>query len=168
MILKVTYGYTIRERNDPFVSIAEEVLKLFASASEPGAWVVDLLPWGTSSSLPFTVAKTDRPEQVRHIPEWFPGATFHRKAKEFKARNDRMTFDPIQFVRKQTVCDPVFSFTTWDVLNSLLQVKAEGKNIPSFVSINSETSLNDEEESILTWTAASLYGGMLSLSLKAL
>jgi hypothetical protein len=45
IILKVTYGYKTMENNDPYVGYAEEVLQDISLVFEPGAWLVDMMPW---------------------------------------------------------------------------------------------------------------------------
>jgi hypothetical protein len=44
IILKVSYGYSIREHGDPLVAIAETATEQFSQACLPGAYLVDLLP----------------------------------------------------------------------------------------------------------------------------
>ena len=46
IILKISHGYTIEPRNaDPLVNIADEALLQFSLAVQPGAWLVDVLPF---------------------------------------------------------------------------------------------------------------------------
>ena len=51
MILKLAYGYTAKEENDPIVRIAEEAMDGFSKASEPGAFLVDRFPLCESGFL---------------------------------------------------------------------------------------------------------------------
>ena len=44
IILMMTYGYRIRETDDPFVKVVDEATEQFAAASTPGAFLVDTLP----------------------------------------------------------------------------------------------------------------------------
>ncbi|KAJ7202634.1 cytochrome P450 [Mycena pura] len=62
VILRVTYGYQTASEGDKFVALAEEVLAAFSIASQPGVWLVDIIPW------------------LRHLPSWFPGTEFKRTA----------------------------------------------------------------------------------------
>lgn len=48
VILKVTYGYQTQPTNDPFLVLAKQVMNAFSEASQPGAWLVDLIPSRTS------------------------------------------------------------------------------------------------------------------------
>jgi hypothetical protein len=50
VILKITYGYTaVAHGIDPFVELARKTMEDFAEATVPGRWMVDILPFCTSS-----------------------------------------------------------------------------------------------------------------------
>lgn len=65
IILALSHGYAIDQdlegkKLDPLVELADEGLRMFSSAAEPGKWAVDLLPfreylflrrWNTRISL---------------------------------------------------------------------------------------------------------------------
>ena len=43
--MKLAYGYTIEPRgNDPLVDLADKALSEFSLASQPGIWLVDVIP----------------------------------------------------------------------------------------------------------------------------
>ena len=43
--MKIAYGYTIEPRgNDPLVDLADKALSQFSLASQPGIWLVDVIP----------------------------------------------------------------------------------------------------------------------------
>lgn len=44
IILKISYGYEVREERDPFVDLADEAVSYFSASTAPGAFVVDVLP----------------------------------------------------------------------------------------------------------------------------
>jgi hypothetical protein len=47
-ILDATYGYKVQDKQDSLVDLAEQVMKDFSGAVEPGAHaVVDTFPWST-------------------------------------------------------------------------------------------------------------------------
>lgn len=48
IILRICYGYHIKERNDPFVALAAEALEQFSLATVPGEFLVDFVPACTS------------------------------------------------------------------------------------------------------------------------
>lgn len=66
-IMDISYGITVLDSNDPYMSIAEEVLEGFSEAAVPGAFLVDLIPI------------------LKYVPSWFPGAGFKRKAERWRA-----------------------------------------------------------------------------------
>ncbi|KAF5381630.1 hypothetical protein D9615_005548 [Tricholomella constricta] len=66
VIMNVTYGIKVAPKGDRFITIAEKALAGMAEAANPGAFLVDFLPF------------------LKHIPEWVPGAGFQRKAREWK------------------------------------------------------------------------------------
>ena len=49
--MKVTYGYSVKERDDPFVGVVETAVAQFSECLEPGAHLVDLAPLRMSHSL---------------------------------------------------------------------------------------------------------------------
>jgi len=83
--MEVCYGITVLERNDPFISIAEEALKGVAEAGVPGAFLVDLLP------------------VLKYVPSWFPGAGFKRKAARWREFICGMLEKPYHRVKTELV-----------------------------------------------------------------
>ncbi|KAG7446997.1 uncharacterized protein BT62DRAFT_96576 [Guyanagaster necrorhizus] len=83
-ILLLMYGYPSRI-GDPLhlVKIAEDAMLGFARASEPGRWWVDS----------FTMLK--------HVPPWFPGASFQRTAKSMRRDLDELYDVPFNFVKTE-------------------------------------------------------------------
>jgi hypothetical protein len=46
VILKITYGYTTEaHRRDPLVDLAQHCMHIFADATTPGKWIVDVIPF---------------------------------------------------------------------------------------------------------------------------
>ncbi|THU77011.1 cytochrome P450, partial [Dendrothele bispora CBS 962.96] len=85
LILSITYGITARPSSDPFIQAAEVALKSVTEAARPGAFLVDQFPW------------------LQYIPAWFPGASFKKKAREWRMYKDRMTNGPFDVVMKEIV-----------------------------------------------------------------
>ncbi len=44
IILRITHGYKIKEDNDPFITLADQVMLHFSLATAPGGFIVDLIP----------------------------------------------------------------------------------------------------------------------------
>jgi len=42
-ILKIVFGYTIKEKDDPFIDNADLAVANFSKAASPG-WLVDVMP----------------------------------------------------------------------------------------------------------------------------
>ncbi|KAK0482393.1 cytochrome P450 [Armillaria novae-zelandiae] len=84
-ILLLMYGYP-SHIGDPLrlVKIAEDAMLGFARASEPGRWWVDNFP------------------MLKHVPSWFPGASFQRTAKSMRRDLDELYDVPFNFVKAET------------------------------------------------------------------
>jgi hypothetical protein len=83
--MSISYGLTILESDDPYITIAEESLRGLTEAGVPGAFLVDLLP------------------TLKHVPTWFPGAGFKRKAAHYAVVNDNLVDLPFKAVKKEMV-----------------------------------------------------------------
>ncbi|KAJ6467947.1 cytochrome P450 [Mycena vitilis] len=66
LTMDVTYGIAVRDADDPYIRIAKDAMHAMSLASIPGAFLVESIP------------------ALQHIPDWFPGAGFKRKAKEWR------------------------------------------------------------------------------------
>ncbi|KAL1759268.1 cytochrome P450 [Schizophyllum commune] len=120
-ILLMSYGYSTAN-GDPLqlVKIAEDAMDGFSKASEPG-WLVDSVPI------------------LKHIPAWFPGASFQRAAQAMRRELDRLYDVPLAFVKGEM---------------------AKGTAKPSFLSSNLETKGEQgasTQEDLLKAAAGSLY-----------
>jgi hypothetical protein len=80
--MSVTYGLPVLESDDPYITLAEEVLQGASEAGIPGTFLVDLLPF------------------LKYVPSWFPGAGFKRKAAHYAAINAEVANQP--FITVQT------------------------------------------------------------------
>lgn len=47
MILRISHGYEVKEKDDPFVAIADRATEQFSLATAPGGFLVDLIPAST-------------------------------------------------------------------------------------------------------------------------
>ena len=83
LIMDITYGLDIKSHEDKFLQSAEQAIRLGERVMVPGAFLVDIFPirsFGPQFLRPWTLL-TICPE-VKHVPEWFPGAGFKHFAKE--------------------------------------------------------------------------------------
>jgi hypothetical protein len=85
LITDVAYGLQIEETNDPYIQHIEEVLDAIGEAAIPGRYLVDLFPI------------------MKHIPSWFPGAGWKRKAAYYKRMNDMVSQDTYETVKRDLV-----------------------------------------------------------------
>ena len=95
---------------------------------------------------------------VRLMPEWFPGASFKRIAKEWRKTLYEMVEGPYQLVRKQTVCCHVLRYTSSDPGDNLKEL---GVAEPSMLSnlLQDKSDVSDEEMFDMKWASASMYAG---------
>lgn len=83
--MTVSYGLTVSDSEYPITSKAEEALQGFSEAGNPGAFLVDLLPI------------------LKHVPSWFPGAGFKRKASHYASINAEVVNLPFKAVQRSMV-----------------------------------------------------------------
>ncbi|KAG7451628.1 cytochrome P450 [Guyanagaster necrorhizus] len=121
IILHISHGYDIEEENDPFVTLADRATDQFSISTAPGGFLVNHIP------------------ALRHVPSWFPGAGFQRKAKEWAEALENMVDRPYNFVKSQMAAGKA----PLSLTSSLL----EGRQVGA------------EEEFDIKWLAASLYSG---------
>lgn len=50
--MKITYGYTLTDSDDPFIRVAEESAQISGWALTPGRWMVDYYPIGVYLTIP--------------------------------------------------------------------------------------------------------------------
>ncbi|KAF9447118.1 cytochrome P450, partial [Macrolepiota fuliginosa MF-IS2] len=81
--IKVAYGITIEEKNDPIVTNVEVCLEGLAEAGNPGSFLVDIFP------------------MMKYIPDWFPGAAWKRKAARWRHFNGLVRNGPWDRVKDQ-------------------------------------------------------------------
>jgi len=130
IILRISHGYQVKEHQDPFVDLANRAVEQFSISTATGAFMVDVIP------------------SLAYVPDWFPGAGFKIKAKQWRATLDEMVQKPYQFVKDQM---------------------AAGIAPESFVSNLLEgRTLSAEEDHIVKWSSASLYSGGADTTVSAI
>ncbi|KAF8708193.1 cytochrome p450, partial [Rhizoctonia solani] len=86
-VLKVTYGYSVKDKCDPILTKAEEAINMFSYVTLPGMWLVDYFP----------------------ILKYLPWAPFKSKAREWKKLVQECVDMPADFTTEQMVqgkCEP--------------------------------------------------------------
>ena len=96
--MKIEYGIAVNDTDDPYISIAEEVLAGASEAGVPGAFWVDFFPI------------------LKFVPSWFPGAGFQKKAARWKEATNIMAEKPFRHVQEQLVQILSFFFLASELL----------------------------------------------------
>ncbi|KAH9476887.1 Cytochrome P450 monooxygenase 98 [Psilocybe cubensis] len=127
IILQITYGLEVQPEGDPFIEVAERAIEGSLVASIPGNFLVN--------SFPF----------LKHVPDWFPGASFHKKAREWKGYGLKMIESPFSATKRNM---------------------AAGESPQCFVSTNLEKMETHDaaHERDIKLTAGSMYSGAQTLS----
>ncbi|KZV60973.1 cytochrome P450 [Peniophora sp. CONT] len=90
------YGHTVKDDQDPFVRLVKDASATTSEAAVPGAFMVDLFP------------------TLKYVPEWVPGASFKRKAREWRKLAQNMINAPYDMVKtnfSQGAAEPCFVAT---------------------------------------------------------
>jgi len=99
VILKVAYGYQVKDDNDPLVQLLEEGFKSAGRLNVPGKYWVEFMPF------------------LRYIPDWFPGAGFKVEAKKVGTELSNIELGPFNWAKEQIMTgDFVDSFTSKQLL----------------------------------------------------
>lgn len=88
--MKVSYGMTIQETNDPYIFRAQEAIKGFSDAGVAGRYLVNTYP------------------AMKFIPSWFPGANWKRVANHYAELNHLVSVKPFELVKKRMVSMTLF------------------------------------------------------------
>ncbi|KAL9581692.1 MAG: hypothetical protein Q9203_005795 [Teloschistes exilis] len=127
-IVKICYGYEIeRKGSDPLVDLIEHALDNLELAFVPLSWAIDAVP------------------ALKYLPDWFPGTSYRKTAREWKATNEAAAELPYSFVKRQVALDahrPSY-------VSNLLQ--------RSMVMIGNDVEFDPADEEAIRWTVASLY-----------
>ncbi|KAF8917343.1 cytochrome P450 [Mucidula mucida] len=83
IVLSAAYGLEIQLKDDPLVQLNDTALKSVLDAARPGKYLVDMV------------------ESLKYIPEWFPGAGFKRKARQWRQLSHDMWNVPWDMTKKQ-------------------------------------------------------------------
>jgi hypothetical protein len=85
IILNITYGYTVAERDDPYVTLADAAMQTMSKAGVFGTYLVDYIP------------------VLKYVPSWMPGASFKRQAHEWRCLSREMLDSPFMTVKQNMV-----------------------------------------------------------------
>ena len=83
--MRIVYGHQVKEEGDQFISLADGALMSLALAGVPGSFAVDYIPW------------------LKYLPPWLPGASFRRKAAEWRKLSRGTVEIPFADVKRKLV-----------------------------------------------------------------
>lgn len=92
-ILSIAYGIQIKQDHDPYLEVSEAAVLPLVIAGVPGTFLVDSIPL------------------LKHVPAWFPGASFQRKARQWCELARRMIEMPYAQAKKDIVSTNFRSLT---------------------------------------------------------
>ncbi|KAG2126009.1 cytochrome P450 [Suillus bovinus] len=171
LTLLVVYGHQVKSNDDPFLSLAEECVDILANhiASGGGIWPVDIFP------------------ALKHLPMWFPGASFKRNAQIWKAKMEEFVDRPYEFVKNEIrkgTANPSFVSTLLEPpkLSSSLDaffestIPTDDETCPSdcdssFSSDNTNAAkdtITYDHDHEIRWTANSMYSASIDTTITTL
>jgi hypothetical protein len=85
IVLKIAYGHIVADEGDSYVALAEAATRTSAHAGFFGTYLVDYIP------------------MLKHVPSWMPGASFKRKAREWRRLSHEMLESQFEIVKQKMV-----------------------------------------------------------------
>ncbi|KAG0694047.1 cytochrome P450 [Suillus ampliporus] len=83
IVLNLAYGWKVTKNDDYFIGILQEGLAISTILSQPGRWLVEVIP------------------SLRFVPSWFPGAGFQRVAFDIGQKMSRIDTIPFNWAKQQ-------------------------------------------------------------------
>ncbi|EMD36558.1 hypothetical protein CERSUDRAFT_138257 [Gelatoporia subvermispora B] len=124
LVIELVYGHVVKDENDVYLQIVRKGSDALNEGLIPGTFLVEFLPF------------------LRHVPAWFPGAHFKRKATEWQADSRAMVEVPF---------------------NATKGAHDRGLAMPSVVTsmleeLRHDSDIRDQEIEIIKNSAGVLYG----------
>ncbi|KAJ7580828.1 cytochrome P450 [Mycena floridula] len=130
IVMNITYGLSAKTPDSLYITEAEECLDMVNRGSMPGentgAYLVDLVPI------------------LKHLPTWFPGATFHKAGREGYHKIQRLIRRPFDYVKKQMAAGTARPSLALDCLEN-------------FEALNESAANEEEKDHVVRWTAGVMY-----------
>ncbi|KIM78610.1 hypothetical protein PILCRDRAFT_98340 [Piloderma croceum F 1598] len=83
IVLKIAYGHIVADEGDSYVALAEAAMRTSAHAGFFGTYLVDYIPI------------------LKYVPSWMPGASFKRKAREWRRLSREMLESQFEIVKQK-------------------------------------------------------------------
>ncbi|KAF9260418.1 cytochrome P450 [Marasmius fiardii PR-910] len=82
IVLEIIYGYQLQDKNDLYIKLADDAWVGLKEAGNHGSFLVDYMPI------------------LKHVPSWFPGGSFKRKAEVWGNFTDQLEDCPWTFLKQ--------------------------------------------------------------------
>ncbi|ETW86402.1 cytochrome P450 monooxygenase 63 [Heterobasidion irregulare TC 32-1] len=82
-VMQILYGHDIPEEGDIYVTLADQAMTSFGKAGLFGTYLVDYIPL------------------LKHVPSWFPGASFKKQSRQWRRASRAMIDRPFDMVRQR-------------------------------------------------------------------
>ncbi|KAF5336271.1 hypothetical protein D9758_016055 [Tetrapyrgos nigripes] len=122
IILSTAYGIDVQTENDPYVNVSEKAVYAITRAGNIPSYLVDQIP------------------ALKYVPEWFPGGTFKKQAREWREYANATPTLPLKFVKDSMAAGTAKSSIASRLISAMDE---EGNRTPE-----SETLLQDTLGSI--------------------
>nr|VWO98686.1 Aspartate aminotransferase (EC [Ganoderma boninense] len=129
-IMAMVYDIDVKSLDDPYIHTAEEAGDAVSATTIAGSFLVDIIPL------------------LRHVPEWFPGAGFQKRAKEWRVVVDRLRDAPYENTMKRLLAGDLKDCAAKYVIETI--GKSLGEKDPAY------------SEYIMRSTLGSLYIGIFA------
>ena len=140
-ILNITYGYCVADEDDSYVALADDALRTSSQASVFGTYLVDYIP------------------MLKYVPSWMPGASFKRKAREWRRLTREMLESQFRIVKQNMVS----GFTIYIHKRSKNLLQARGTAVSCIATRELESWMESDrsasEEELIMNTTANAYAG---------
>jgi hypothetical protein len=93
----------VKEKNDPFINLADRAMEQFSQSTTPCRYAVDILPACTSFLFFWLISLLISTLIVKYIPSWMPGAGFKKTAKFYKETLYEFVNKPHDMVKERMV-----------------------------------------------------------------
>ncbi|KAJ7112410.1 cytochrome P450, partial [Mycena crocata] len=124
-LIHIAYGSLTDEEGELLINLAHELALLTDQAVEPGRWLVDSFPL------------------LRHVPLWFPGASFQKWAQYVRIKNVTTLHLPVQLVKEKMLAGTASSSFTSKLISTM----------------SVDGMLSEDSESIIASAASSFHAG---------
>ncbi|KAI0069255.1 cytochrome P450 [Artomyces pyxidatus] len=85
IVLKLTYGYDVKDHDDPVLTNTYPATTQFSLVTIPGAYLVDLLP------------------SLRYLPSWLPGMQWKRSVADYAEKSQTLANVPFTFAKQHLI-----------------------------------------------------------------